>query len=155
MPTRLPLLLLALLLFDCVGCSSARTETFDINVTNATDRPVTISLAKRGPPYEAAWASPEDIAIETPRYRERGGMGVIPPGKTASVAKLTGRFEPNTEGYLRVYAGDLTLSEMLSKNRGSPGRVDVQLAPGRNDIRVVDNGGHIAAQIDQPAGGQR
>jgi hypothetical protein len=81
-------------------------------------------------------------------------MGVIPPGKTASVDKLTGRFDPNTQGYLRVYAGAPTLSEMLARSRGSPGRVDVPLVPGRNDIRVIDKGGHIAAQIDQP-GGQR
>jgi hypothetical protein len=155
MPIRVLLLLPALLLAACFACSSSRTQTFDINVTNATTRPVTISLAKNGPPYEAAWASPEDIAIETPRYRERGGMGVIPPGKTASVEKLSGKFDANTDAYLRVYAGDLTISEMLSKSRGSPGRVDVQLVPGQNDIRVVDNGGSIAAQIDQPAGGQR
>jgi hypothetical protein len=149
--TPLALLLPAL----AAACSSSRTETFDINVTNATTRPVTISLAKSGPPYEAAWASPEDIAIETPRYRERGGMGVIQPGKTVFVEKLSGRFDSNSAGYLRVYSGDLTISEMLSKSRGSPGRVDVQLVPGRNDIRVVDNGGSIAAQIDQPAGAQR
>ena len=155
MPTRLPPLLPALLLTASLGCSSHRTETFDINVTNATDGPVTISLAKDGPPYESAWASPEDLAIETPRYRERGGMGVIPPGKTASVDKLTGRFDPNTQGYLRVYAGEPTLSEMLARSRGSPGRVDVPLVPGRNDIRVIDKGGNIAAQIEQAGGGQR
>src|SRR5687768_12016867 len=140
MPPRLPLLLPALLLASAFGCSSARTQTYDIHVTNSTSGPVTISLAKDGPPYEAAWASPEDLAIESPRYRERGGMGVIPPGKTASTEKLTGRFEANAQGYLRVYAGDLTISEMLSKSRGSPGRVDVPLVPGRNDIRVEDKG---------------
>ena len=156
MPTRLLLLLPALLLPAlAAACSSYRTEKFDITVHNATTQPVTFSLAKNGPPYEPAWASPEDIAIETPRYRERGGMGVIRPGGTASVEKLTGRFDPNTDGYLRVYAGDLTISEMLSKSRGSPGRVDVQLVPGRNDVRVVDNVGSIAAQVDQPGGGQR
>ena len=155
MPTRLPLLLPALLLASSLGCGSARTQTYDINVTNSTSGPVTISLAKDCPPYEAAWASPEDLAIESPRYRERGGMGVIPPGKTASVEKLTGRFEGSAQGYLRVYSGDLTISEMLSKSRGSPGRVDVPLVPGRNEIRVEDKGGHITAQIDQPAGGPR
>jgi hypothetical protein len=154
MRTALTIAALLLAAF-AAACSSSRTHTFDLTVTHATTRPVTISLAKNGPPYEAAWASPEDIAIETPRYRERGGMGMIPPGKTASVEKLSGKFDANTEGYLRVYAGDLTISEMLSKSRGSPGRVDVQLVPGRNDIRVVDNGGSIAAQIDQPAGAQR
>jgi hypothetical protein len=155
MPTRVAMLLPALLLGVFLGCSSHRKETFDINVTNSTAGPVTISLAKDGPPYEAAWATPEDVAIESTRYRERGGMQVIPPGKTAFVEKLTGRFDPNVQGFLRVYAGDVTLSEMLSRSRGSPGRVDVPLAPGRNNIRVVDQGGQIAAQVEQPAGGQR
>ena len=152
MPRRLPLLLPTLLMLTCLGCGSARTETYDINVKNATDGPVTISLAKEGAPYEPAWASPEDLAISSPRYQERGGMSVIPAGKTATVNKLTGRFERNAQGYLRVYSGDLTLSEMLSRSRGSPNRVDVPLVPGRNDITVIDKGGHIAAQIEQPGG---
>ena len=117
MQPRPTLLLPAALLAASLGCSSAHTQTYDINVTNATAGPVTISLAKDGPPYEAAWATPEDLAIESPRYRERGGMGVIPAGKTASVEKLTGKFEPNAQGYLRVYAGDLKLTYSLLGGR--------------------------------------
>ena len=141
-----PLLLPAL----AAGCSSARTDTFDITVRNGTSQPLTLSLGKDGPPYEVAWATPEDLAIETPRRREEwskspGGMQVLAPGRVAEVRGLTGRFEPAARGYLRAYAGDLNISQMLAKGAGSPDRVDVQLVPGPNDITIVSEGGQLKA----------
>jgi hypothetical protein len=151
MPTRLPLLFCALLPAAlAAGCSPYRTEKFDISVRNATTQPVTISLAKDGPPFEDAWASPEDVAIQSARYSEDAGGKLVPPGKTAFVNNLSGKFDRNTRGFVRVYAGKLKLSEALARSPGSPGRVDVQLAPGRNDIRVYDNGGYLVAEATAP-----
>src|SRR5688500_2196999 len=132
------------------ACSSYRTEKFDISVRNATTQPVTISLAKDGPPFEDAWASPEDVAIQSMRYAEDPGGRLVPPGRTAYVNNLSGKFDRNTRAFLRIYAGKVLLSEALARSPGSPGRVDVQLAPGRNDIRVYDNGGYIAAEARAP-----
>lgn len=145
-----------LLLITLGGCNSTRTEQFDVTVHNQTPHPLTLSLAKDGPPYEAVWAAPEDIAIESPKLREQwrqtaGGMTGLPPGRTVDLKKLTGRFDQDTHGYLRAYAGDLTISQMLSMSRGSPDRVDVQLVPGFNEITIVLEGTHLKAQVNQPA----
>jgi hypothetical protein len=151
---RAALLSLCLLAgLTAVGCSSARTETFDVEVRNNSIHPLTITLAKNGPPYEQAWASPEDLAIETPKLRERrdqwqgsaAGMTMIPPGKSAGVSKVQGRFAPETKAYLRIYTGDLTLSQMLARSAGNPLRLDIQLTPGTNRLIVNDTPGGIKA----------
>src|SRR5688500_3418732 len=81
-PVLIPTCALALTAW---GCNSTRTDTFDVDIRNATEQPVTLSLAKDGPPYEPTWATPEDLAIESPKLREEwaggpSGMGVVPPG---------------------------------------------------------------------------
>jgi hypothetical protein len=159
MPTRALVLLVSvavLLAFIGGGCSPTQTRTFDVTVRNQTPGPLTLSLAKDGPPYEPAWATPEDVATESPKLREdwrrtQGGMKAVPSGRVADVRGLTGKFESGTHAYLRVYAGELTISEMLSKSPGSPDRVDVPLQPGTNEITIVTEGTHLKAQINQPA----
>jgi hypothetical protein len=159
MPIRALVLLVSLatfLAFVGGGCSPTQTRTFDVTVRNQTPGPLTLSLAKDGPPYEPAWATPEDVATESPRLREdwrrtQGGMKAVPPGRVADVRGLTGKFESGTHAYIRVYAGELSISEMLSKSRGSPDRVDVPLQPGANEITIVIEGTHLKAQVNQPA----
>jgi hypothetical protein len=145
-----------------VGCGpAARTETFDIDVRNATAQPLTLSLGKDGPPYEPAWARPEDVAIETPKLREQWvggqtGMGqVVAPGKTASIRKLAGRFAGEARGYVIVYAGDLSqsISRMLARPADSPDRTDVPLSPGPNRIVIEQVDGRLVAKPDQGPGG--
>lgn len=152
--TRPALLWACLAALTACGCTSTRTDTFDVEIRNDTAGPVTLSLAKDGPPYEPTWATPEDVAIESPKRREEwaggpSGMGVVPPGKTASVKGLTGRFDGGSSGFLRAYAGDLTISQMLSKSNGSPDRVDVPLAPGANRIVLVEKSGRITVEADK------
>lgn len=134
------------------GCGpSVRTEMFDVFVTNATNGPITISLAKestggRPGPYEPAWATPEDIAVETPKNNEKWGLAAIPPGKTASVEKMSGQFDDRSRGMVRAYRGDATISQMLARAADSPDRVDVPLKPGRNEITIVDKDGRLVAE---------
>ncbi len=136
------------------GCV-ARTETYDINIRNATTQPLTITLAKeagtgRMPgPYESAWASPEDVAIGSSTDREWWDRQVVPAGKDAWVHHLTGRFNPDTRGMLRCYLGELKIEDVLSRGKGNPGRVDVPLTPGRNDVTIVNRDGHLAADVEQ------
>lgn len=147
------LLLLTLLLSALVGCNSTRTDTFDIELHNATNGPLTLSLAKDGPPFEPSWATPQDLAIETPKRREEwsggpSGMTAIPAGKTATVTGLKGQFNAGTKGYIRAYVGELTISEMLAREPDSPNRIDVPLKPGVNRIRIIEKSGHLAAEVE-------
>src|SRR5687768_6703592 len=121
---------LLMLLLACVavtGCS--RTDTFDISVRNDTAGPLTLALTKDGPPFERMWAGPEDLAIESPRADERHGYVVLPPGRVADVT-VKGRFDAQSRGYLRVYRGDLQISEMSAIGPASHSRIDLILTPG-------------------------
>ena len=142
-----------------LGCG-LRTETFDIKVHNATTQPVTITLAKDAPhphipgPGELDWAAPEDLASDSALERQAGRPPAVPPGHDAFVRHLKGTFDAYTHGTLRCYWGDVTISQMVSRGPGSPDRVDVPLAAGRNDVTVVEKGGRLAAEVelDVPVG---
>src|SRR6478609_7191105 len=88
----------ALLTLIGAGCAPTQTRTFDVTVRNQTPGPLTLSLAKDGPPFEPTWATPEDIAKESPKAREDwkqtpGGMSALPAGRVADVRGLKGQFE--------------------------------------------------------------
>ena len=133
----LPALLLA------VGC--ADTRTYQIAVRNETKQPITVGVAKDGGKFEPQWASPEDVVVRTTGKDERGWDSVVvPPGQTRSAGPVTGDFSGGAVATLRVYAGDLQLSDMLAISRDSPNRLDVPLDPGRNAIVVHDDAGKLA-----------
>src|SRR5438552_12672165 len=81
-----PLSLLCLLL---TGCHNYESRTYDVTVHNRTAEPITIWLTKDGPPYEAGWLSPEDLAIESPRQNENREIGgvIVAAGKSASAMR--------------------------------------------------------------------
>ena len=133
---------LALLL---VGC--AEKHTFQIAVRNETTQPLTAGLAKEGGKYEQQWASPEQAVLRTTGDDERGWDSVVvPPGETRSAGPVTGDFSGGAYAALRVYAGDLELSDVLSISRRSPDRLDVPLDPGRNAIIVREENGRLTYQ---------
>jgi hypothetical protein len=138
----------ALLAAIMTGCS--RTEKFDVTVRNSTQSSVTLALTKDGPPFEALWASPEDLAIQSPNAEEKHGYVVLPPGKEGDVS-VQGKFDKGTRGYLRVYRGDLQVSEMNAIRSDSPNRLDLPLSPGRNVFVIVDSHGRLAEQRDGDA----
>jgi hypothetical protein len=140
-----PAVLLATLVTGC-----ARTENFDVTVRNSTRSSVTLALTKDGPPFEPLWASPEDLAIQSPGADEKHGYVVLPPGKEGDVS-VKGKFDSGTRGYLRIYRGDLQLSEMNAIKADSPNRLDLRLSPGRNVFVIVDAGGRLAEQRDGDA----
>lgn len=142
------------------GCASYRTETFDIEVVNGTNKDVAIGLAKAasgGPPspYEPLWATPEDKAWEAPSANEKSNMALLAPGKDASLLGVKGQFDDRTRAVFRGYWGATRISELLARSHGSPDRVDVDLVPGRNVIRLIDQNGRLGAQVEQtPAAGR-
>ena len=136
-----PLIPLSALLL-LAGC--ARTRTYQIAVRNESSQPITIGVAKEGGKYDPQWASPEDAALHTESHNERGWQSVVvPKGKTGYARPLKGKFPSGDEPMLRVYAGDLLLSDVLAVSHGSPSRVDVPLSPGRNAIIIHDRLGRL------------
>jgi hypothetical protein len=131
------------LLMIVAGCS--RTDKFDVSVKNETTSPLTLALTKDGPPFEQLWAAPEDLAIASPRADEQHGFVVLPPGKEADVS-VEGKFEAQTRGYLRVYRGDLPISDMNAIGKASPNRLDLLLTPGPNHFVIVDADGKLASR---------
>ena len=123
------------------GC--ARTETFNITVRNDTPSPVTLALTKDGPPFERVWAAPEELAVESPQADEQHSYLLLPAGREADVPAVTGRFDGGTRGYLRVYRGDLGISDMSAISRNSPNRLDLPLQPGANRFVIGDVNGRL------------
>jgi hypothetical protein len=135
------LLPLPALLF-AIGC--AETRTFQIGVRNETTQPITCGLTKVGGKYEHQWRSPEQAVVRTTGEDERGWDSVVvPPGELRSAGPVKGNFSGGAVAILRVYGGDLNLSDALAVSRGSPGRVDVPLEEGRNAIIIRDAGGKL------------
>lgn len=142
--------LLALLACGMVFVGCARTETFNITVRNDTPDPLTLALTKDGPPFERVWASPEELAVESPRNDEQHSYLLLPAGKEADVPAVTGRFDGDTRGYLRVYRGDLGISQMNAIGRQSHNRVDLPLRPGMNRFVIADVDGRLAPGQTSP-----
>src|SRR5882724_1485343 len=136
--TTLTLLLLSL----TVGCS--RTRSYQVSLTNHTDRPLTFGVVKLGAPYERQWASPEEATISGDKP-SASMWGALPPGKTATSEQFKGRFRSNADAVLRVYEGELDLPGVMAIDRNAPNRVDLPLKPGMNHIVVIDISGHLEA----------
>jgi len=147
MMIRYSLMVLGLLLV--VGCAGTTTQTFDVKVKNDSSKPITVWLTKDGPPYEAKWASPEDLAVEKP-----GGSNVylgviIPPAKTGETGPVPAKLDTSTRAWLRIYSGGEQFSQLLAMSRGNPNRLDIQLQPGVNSYIVTDApGGLVATRVE-------
>ena len=150
---RTALLLLLPLLLLAVGC--ADTRTYQLAVRNETKQPITVGVAKDGGKYEPQWQSPEQAVVRTSGKDERGWDSVVvPPGEIRSAGPIKGDFSGGALATLRVYAGDLQLSDVLSISRGSPGRLDVPLDPGRNAIIVREDAGKLDYERVKLQGGK-
>lgn len=133
---------LPFVLLCITGC--AENRTYQIAVRNETGQPITVGVAKDGGKYEPQWASPEDVVVRTSGQDERGWNSVVvPPGKAGTAGPVTGNFAGGAVADLRVYAGDLQLSEVLAISRNSPNRLDVTLEPGRNAIIIREEKGKL------------
>lgn len=146
-PLSAPLVLLACCLAG--GCSvvtnmTTAKATFSVAVKNQSTQPIRIGLAKDGPPFEEEWSSPEEVAIANAKRPEIAWGQTILPGQTATIAEITGRFSDGVHGFVRVYAGDVQMADMLAVGRRSPNRLDIPLAEGSNRLIVLDDGGRLA-----------
>jgi hypothetical protein len=142
---RMRFFLLAVVVFTCfasIGCAT-RTETFDVTVRNESAGPVTIWLTKTGGPEEEGWRSPESIAINFVVEDEKLGGVIVPPRNTATTGKTKGKFDRDSYAVLRVYRGEMKMSEMLANGKDSPNRADLILQPGQTRVGVTDKAGKM------------
>jgi hypothetical protein len=137
------------LLALAVGCAS-QTRSYDIMVRNNSTKPITLIGAKDGTPKEPVWTTPEDVMSASGSANASFGLGSVPPGKVATVTKLTGTFASGSNAYLRIYSGDLTLGEMLKITAGAPERIDITLKPGDN-VFVIKDQADKGIELDMPA----
>lgn len=133
-----------------VGCATDHKYSFAVSLKNESHEPVTVWLTKNGPPEEPEWLSPE--ALSNSRAASIGAINgvVIPPGKTAEMPPLAGRFAPDTLAILRVYAGQLTLDQMLATPPDGKLRVDVPLREGMNHLAVSPTLPLRVDEVDAP-----
>ena len=132
------------LLLAAVGCAESRT--YSLELANRTDEPLTVWATKQGGPFEADWASPEEVALASPNLPPDATPPVALPGRTLVNDGLEGKFASGSRAVLRVYAGERTLAHLLSVSRGSPQRADVPLVPGPNRLVAEQSGGRLVVR---------
>ncbi len=123
-----------------VGCSQTETRQYGVELKNNSTKPLTVGLVKIGLPAEKLWESPEDHALSDPKMAEPTWGVVVYPGKTVSVDKVSGEFLPNAGATLRIYVGQLELSQLLAVNRESRNRIEVSLRQGKTTLAAIDHG---------------
>jgi len=118
-----------------IGCSE--TRTYSISVKNETPRPLTLGLVKDAPPYnDPNWASPEDLAILHAHSDEQAWGVIVPPGKTGTAGPLDAKFSSDGNAWLRIYSGQLAVTDLLAISKDSPNRLDIRLKQGENNFIV-------------------
>ena len=120
--------------------------TFNVSVKNESTRPLRVGLTKSGPPFESDWASPEDVAIAQAKNSGAAWGQVVLPGQTATIPEISGRFNEGVYAFLRVYADDPSLSDMLAIGRHSPNRLDLPLDAGSNRFVIQDDRDRLMAR---------
>lgn len=129
------------------GCASPTKYDFAVSLRNATAGPITVGFVKKGPPNEPQWASPESYTSLPPSRQPTEWGEVIAAGKFANV-RVTGEIYPGVPAYLRVYAGEHPVNELLAISRGTGGRLDLILVPGQNNTFVItDPNGRLAGKL--------
>ena len=130
-----------LVLLASAGCA------YQVELKNQTSQPVTLWLTKDGPPAEEGWLSPEQLA-EMPREAQpRYDLAIVPPGRTATTEKMSGKFPKGTHAVLRVYEGEKELFHIVEDAKaGKERRVDHVLKRGMNRLVAVERDGGLAIQ---------
>jgi len=139
--TMMKWLACALFVITAAGCA------YQVEVKNQTTEPVTLWLTKDGPPPEAGWYSPEQLAAMPEDARPRYDLAIVAPGRTATTEKMAGEFSKGTRAVLRVYEGQKELFHILEDAKaGKEQRVDRVLKRGMNRFTVVERDGAIAVE---------
>jgi hypothetical protein len=120
-----------------IGC--APKVTFELQVANKSNSPLTVGVVKEGGPYERDLAGPDKWAIESPLDSLPQWGHVIPVGRILNSPQITGTFPQGSTAYLRVYRGQPNHAQLIAVSNPSPDRVDVLLFPGVNQLVIRDD----------------
>ena len=118
------------------ACTQIDKRSFEISVKNETAQPLSLGLVKNGPPTEAGWVAPHEVAMMAPQLADRHWGWVLAPGETKTFGPYTGHFESQTHAILRVYAGTPTIDEMIAFSKDDPQRLDIYLWPGKSAYAI-------------------
>ena len=130
-------LLFAILLAVTIGCTP--TRTYDITVHNDTPDQVMLWLTKDGPPAEEGWYTTEQFVAAPPTARSSGIQ--LPAGKIADTGKRKGKFPKGTNAVLLIYR-----TGAAADAPGGSFPLTVRLAPGRNEMSVVETSGKLSVK---------
>ena len=133
---KLPAITLIVTAALLIGCTEKRSYT--VSVKNETARPLTVGLVTSEASFDDAnWASPEDVAILHAHSDDQTWGVTVAPGKTGRAGPIDARFSSDGSAWLRIYAGELTVSELLAISKGSPNRLDLRLHDGDNRFVIT------------------
>ncbi|MEA2709478.1 MAG: hypothetical protein QOF78_2079 [Phycisphaerales bacterium] len=134
-----------MLIFVLAGCGAGKS--YQVEVKNQTNGPVTLWLTKDGPPKEDGWYSPEEIDAMPENARPAYDLAIVPPGKTGFTGKVAGEFPKGTAAVLRVYEGSKELFHIVEDAKaGRQNRSDHVLKPGMNRLSVVEHSGRLVVE---------
>ena len=135
-----------MLLAVCLlGCGSSKS--YQVEVTNRTEQPVTLWLTKDGPPAEEGWYAPEELGAIAESDRPSYDLAIVPPGRTGYTGKVSGKFPEGTHAILRVYDGQKELFHILEDIKaGRSARADHVLKPGTSRLAVVRQMGRLVVE---------
>ena len=120
-----------------VGCNSGRTESYSVSLHNDSPSVVTVWLTKTGErDGQEDWLAPEDLSSARIASVDQLNGQRVPPGKTARIGPLAGKFGYEDLAMLRVYAGALSYDQILATTPDGSLRVDVPLREGMNRLVV-------------------
>lgn len=143
----LAVLLLGFLLLTGIGCTSR--GNFDITVHNQTTEPLSAGFIKAGGPMDPRWTTPSEIAILSPQLTDRPWGALVPPGKTVHL-KSSSSFRKGSTAYIRIYAGDKTVDELLAISPGSPDLTQRALDNGRSAFVIQRDQGQLTMREVAP-----
>jgi hypothetical protein len=141
--TLAPLLLLTF----AAACSTAHKRTYQVEVMNISSVPLSVGLVKTGGSVQEGFTAPEHVAINAPDLVSKKWGTLVKPGQTRLIGPAKGKFEPNSEAILRIYAGDLAVDQLIAYGRKDPGRLDIYIPPGASTFVIDQRNGVLKHSI--------
>lgn len=141
--TRILAVLLLGFMLSGIGCTAR--GNFDVVVRNDTTEPLSAGFIKAGGPMDPKWTTPAEITILSPQLTDRHWGTLVPAGKAVRIA-ASSSFSPGSAAFIRIYAGDLLVNELVAISPGNPDMVQRPLDNGQTIVVVKRMDGQLHIQ---------